>query len=57
MLNAPFRRLLVNAVYWALALDGRIDPQSNIDLVGTYTPLPFKFGGHAPGLKPSDLKP
>jgi hypothetical protein len=57
MLNAPFRRLLVNACYWALKLENRIDPRSSVDLVGTYTPLPFKFGGHAPGLKPSDLHP
>jgi len=57
LLNEPFRRLLVNACYWALKMESRIDPQSNVGLVGSYTPLPFKFGGHAPGVKPSDLKP
>jgi hypothetical protein len=57
LLNTPFRRLLVNACYWALKMERRIDPRSNVELVGRYTPLPFKFGGHAPGLKPSDLKP
>jgi hypothetical protein len=57
LLNEPFRRLLVNACYWALKIESRIDPRSNVGLVGSYTPLPFKFGGHAPGLKPSDLKP
>ena len=57
LLNEPFRRLLVNACYWALKMESRIEPRSNVGLVGPYTPLPFKFGGHAPGLKPSGLKP
>lgn len=47
-----FRRLLVNACYWALGLENRIPPRSKVDLVGEYKPLPFKFGGFARGIKP-----
>ncbi len=52
LLNEPFRRLLVNAVYWAVGLESRIPARADVDLVGTYDPLPFKFGGAAKGLKP-----
>jgi type 1 glutamine amidotransferase len=56
LLNEPFRRLLVNAAYWAMGMEARIDPHSNVELVGAYDPLPFKFNGAAKGLKPQDLK-
>jgi type 1 glutamine amidotransferase len=52
LLNEPFRRLLVNAVYWATGLEGQIDGRANVNLVGTYEPSPFKFGGAVKGLKP-----
>jgi type 1 glutamine amidotransferase len=55
LLNEPFRRLLVNAVYWALQLEDRIDPAASVGLAGAYDPLPFKFNGHKPGVKPADL--
>jgi type 1 glutamine amidotransferase len=55
LLNEPFRRMLVNAVYWAVKLEDRIDPKSSVAIVGDYRPLPFKFNGHQPGLKVSDL--
>jgi hypothetical protein len=54
--NEGFRRLLVNACYWAVGMERRIDPRSSVALVGTYQPLPFKFGGAAKGVKPSDLE-
>jgi len=56
MLDEPFRRLMVNAAYWALGLERRIDPRSSVELVGAYDPLPFKFNGAAKGLRVSDLK-
>jgi type 1 glutamine amidotransferase len=56
LLNAPFRRMLVNAAYWALKMESRIDPKSSVDLVGDYQPLPFKFNGAAQGVRPSDLE-
>ena len=55
LLNEPFRRLIVNACYWALGMEDRISPDSNVDLVGAYEPLPFGFGGAQKGVKPSDL--
>ncbi|HTS61117.1 MAG TPA: ThuA domain-containing protein [Candidatus Acidoferrales bacterium] len=56
LLNEGFRRLLVNACYWASGLESRIEPRSNVELVGTYEPLPFKFGGAAKGVKVADLE-
>jgi len=56
LLNEGFRRLLVNACYWALRLEGRIAERSSVELVGAYEPLPFKFGGAASGVRPSDLE-
>jgi type 1 glutamine amidotransferase len=55
LLNEGFRRLLVNACYWAIGLEGRIDGRSNIGLAGMYEPLPFGFGGAAKGMKAADL--
>jgi type 1 glutamine amidotransferase len=49
------RRLLVNACYWATGLENRIDARANVDLVGEYRPLPFRFGGFAKGKRPADL--
>jgi len=57
LLNESFRRLLVNACYWAMHMEGRIAERSSVELVGAYDPLPFKFGGAAKGVKPSDLEP
>jgi hypothetical protein len=56
LLNENFRRLLVNACYWAIGMEDRIAERSSVELVGAYEPLPFKFGGAAHGVKPSDLE-
>jgi Trehalose utilisation len=56
LLNEGFRRLLVNACYWSVGMEGRIAARSSVELVGAYEPLPFKFGGAAKGVKPSDLE-
>lgn len=53
--NEGFRRLLVNACYWAVGLERKISAKSKVDLVGEYKPRPFGFGGFAKGVKPSDL--
>jgi type 1 glutamine amidotransferase len=55
LLNEPLRRLLVNACYWAVALEGRIDQRRSVALAGPYAPLPFGFGGAATGLKPEGM--
>jgi len=44
------------ACYWAIGMDGSISERSNVDLVGTYEPRSFQFGGAAKGVKPSDLE-
>jgi hypothetical protein len=51
-----FRRLLVNACYWAMGMEDKIPARSKVDLVGEYDPNPIGFGGHKKGLKPSDHK-
>jgi type 1 glutamine amidotransferase len=48
------RRLLVNACYWTLGMEEQIPPRSNVDIVGEFTPLPFKTGGYKKGVKPAD---
>lgn len=49
------RRLLVNAAYWAMAMEDKIPAKANVEIVGEYKPLPFKFGGFQKGVKPADL--
>lgn len=41
--NAGLRRLTVNAAYWCLGMEEKIDPESKVDLVGEYKPLPSGF--------------
>jgi type 1 glutamine amidotransferase len=54
LLNEGFRRLLVNASYWALGMEKDIPPRADVALVGRYHPLAFGFGGFAKGLRPAD---
>jgi type 1 glutamine amidotransferase len=52
------RRMIVNACYWAVELEGKIADKSNVDLVGQYKPTPFRFKKNEewkPGMKPADL--
>lgn len=49
------RRMLVNAVYWAVGLEDKIpEGGADVDLVGTYEPTDFGFGKFTPGVKPAD---
>lgn len=52
--NEPLRRLLVNAVFWALGMEDKIPEKANVELVGEYKPSKFSFGGYRKGLKPAD---
>lgn len=52
--NEGFRRLMVNAVYWATGLADKIPAKANVDLVGVYDPLPIGYGKMRKGLKPAD---
>ena len=51
-----FRRLMVNASYWALGMEAQIPAKSKVDLVGEYNPSPIGMGKHKKGMKPADLK-
>jgi hypothetical protein len=53
------RRLLVNACYWALAMEEQIPDKSNVELVGEFKPRRFSFGGFERGRRPADhaIKP
>jgi type 1 glutamine amidotransferase len=49
-----FRRLMVNACYWATGTEDKIPARSKVDFVGEYKPNNIGMGGHKKGLKPSD---
>ncbi|HIG28602.1 MAG TPA: hypothetical protein EYQ50_12705 [Verrucomicrobiales bacterium] len=53
ILNEGYRRMLVNAVYWSVGLEGEIKADSNITFVGPYKPNTFRGGGYAKGVKPA----
>ena len=47
-----YRRLLVNATYWLAGLESQIPDRANVEIVGTYEPLPMGFAKHKKGMKP-----
>jgi len=51
-----FRRLLVNASYWAVGLEDKIPAKSKVDFIGPYKPNKIGGGDHQRGLKPADHK-
>lgn len=53
--DEDLRRLLINAVFWALKMESSIPEKADARQVGPYQPSPFKFGGFRKGVKPSDL--
>lgn len=56
LLSEGFRRLLVNACYWALGMEDRIGARADVALVGDYRPSPFGFDGFVRGQRPADLR-
>lgn len=54
MSSEGFRRLLVNAVLWALSMERQITGRANVELAGPFEPTFFGFGKHKKGLKPAD---
>ncbi len=52
--NEGFRRLVINACYWALKMEEQIRPDRKVDLVGEYNPNHIGFGKHKTDLKPQD---
>jgi len=55
ILNAGFRRMLVNGMFWAAGMEESITSNGPIDFVGPYNPVTFSFGGYRKGIKPADL--
>jgi hypothetical protein len=49
------RRLLVNACYWAIGLEDQIPAKSKVDIVGEFSPHPFRGDGFVKGRKPADF--
>jgi len=49
-----FRRVLVNACYWALGVENQIPAKSDVTIIGEYNPNNIGFGGFKKGLKPAD---
>jgi type 1 glutamine amidotransferase len=56
LFSEGFRRLLVNACYWAMGMEDEIPAKSKVDFVGPYEPNKIGTGKHKKGLKPSDHK-
>jgi hypothetical protein len=53
MQSADLRRAFVNAVYWGLKLEEKIDAASDVSIVGEFTPTFFGFGKGKQGVMPS----
>jgi hypothetical protein len=54
LLSADLRRLLINASYWALEMEGLIPEESDAETIGTYEPIMFGFDKFKKGVKPAD---
>jgi hypothetical protein len=50
------RRAIVNACYWALAMENKIPAVSDVDIVGEFSPTFYGFGESRRGVKPDDLR-
>lgn len=50
--NAGLRRLLINAIYWALGREQEIRPGFDVAPLSPYKGTPFGFGKHVRGRKP-----
>jgi type 1 glutamine amidotransferase len=56
LVDEDLRRLVVNAVYWAVGLESAIRADSSVELVGGYQPTAFGFGNYVAGRRPADYK-
>lgn len=54
-LNEGFRRMMINAAFWAAGLEEAITPDLTIDFVGPYHPARYAFDGFRIGVRPSDM--
>ncbi|MGK0220531.1 MAG: hypothetical protein ACI9HE_004042, partial [Planctomycetota bacterium] len=49
--SAGLRRLVFNAAYWCLGMEAKIEPDSDVAIIGTYEPLPSGFNYEKLGVK------
>ena len=54
-LDDGFRRMMVNAAFWALGMEDAISSDLPIDFVGPYHPATYAFDGFRIGVRPSDM--
>ncbi|MFA5191478.1 MAG: ThuA domain-containing protein [Verrucomicrobiia bacterium] len=54
-LDEHFRRMVVNACFWAVGLEEKIPARTNVDFVGGYKPRPFGFNTFQRGLRVENL--
>ena len=50
--------MIVNACYWAVGLEDKIPDKSDVEIVGTFKPTPFRFKNEKdwkPGVTPAEL--
>jgi hypothetical protein len=47
------RRMFINACYWCVGLEEKIDAKSNVDMVGEFNGTPQNKSGPK-GVKPAD---
>ena len=55
LLDADYRRMVINGIFWSVGLEDKIKADNKVDLVGPYHPTTFRMGGHVKGVKPQDL--
>ena len=46
------RRMLINAAYWCVGLEGKIPERANVAIVGKFEPTRFGFGAFKRGIRP-----
>jgi hypothetical protein len=54
-LSENFRRMVVNACFWAVGLENRVPAKTDVESVGTFTPTPFGFNTFRKGQTPAAL--
>lgn len=56
IMDDDFRRMLVNACFWALQMEDAIKPDNNVAMVGPYNPSTFRMNAnYFVGVKPIEL--
>ncbi|MFK7768367.1 MAG: PVC-type heme-binding CxxCH protein [Mariniblastus sp.] len=56
IVDDDFRRMLVNSCFWAMGMEDKIKPDSNITMVGKYNPSTFQMNSnYYVGVKPLEL--